>query len=99
MSEKNYTLKFFVNNHDVASGLLTYVKDAPPLESAPINGISMPDASHLEGDLRVKGETYRISVVVTEKNAKAKKLKVSTTVPDPPFKMSDKQFDRVIIGA
>jgi hypothetical protein len=99
MSEKNYTLKFFVNNYDVASGLLTYAKDAPPPASAPISGITMPDDSHLTGDLAVNGETYRISVVVTKKNVKAKELKVSTTVPDKPFKMNDKSFERILIRA
>lgn len=97
MIKKKYTLVFFVDGNDVAAGILNYIKDVPPV-SAPISGITMQDESHLNGDLTVNEETYQISVEVTEKNGKANQLKVTTTVPNKPFKMRNKEFDRVIIG-
>jgi hypothetical protein len=100
MSNKKYTLIFFVTGSGVAAGVLVCFKHAPV--TAPITNIKMPDKPPLwfKGDLTLNGTTYKISGnAVPEKKGKVNQLKVTTTVPVGPFKMNDKQFDRVIVVA
>ena len=95
MSEKKYTLKFFVTVNDVASGTLTCNVGSP--EKRDISDIDMYEdpvtkGTTLNGTLSVNGN---ITAVIKEKvNGKAKVLKVTCTGSGN-FGFNDKSFNRV----
>ncbi len=100
MSSKKYTLIFFVTGSDVAAGVLIRFKPTPA--AVPITNIKMPEEPPIwfEGDLTLNDTNDPPPKIfgnaVSEEKDKVKELKVTTTVPAGPFKMKDKQFDRVI---